>query len=79
MVRQDHLESLTDPELSDRELHEARGVARFIVELLEIIRPNLISEAESVQRKQNGVPAQNAHPEGNPYMEISDGFDPEGA
>jgi len=70
MVRQDHLESLADPTLSESEMFEARGVVNFIKEFLDVIRPNLIHRAESEKRKAAGMPPP-GHVEGNPYVELS--------
>ncbi len=79
MVRQDHLESLADPELTEAEIHEARGVVNFIRVFLEEIRPNLIHQNESLKNAAAGLPPSNQVP-GNQYVELTGDDDdlPEG-
>ena len=71
MVRQDHLESLADPEVSVEAIWEHRAVANFIREFLTEIKPNLEGQIEDIKREQAGLKP--AHLiEGDPWMETSE-------
>ncbi len=78
MVRQDHLESLADPDVDLDQMRDHRAVAQFIRHFIENVRPALQSQNESIKREQAGLPPEN-HTEGDPYMDLSpDLDDPEG-
>lgn len=74
MVRQDHLESLADPDLTNEELIGNRAVVNFIQDFLGTIRPNLKGQIEDIKREQAGLKPEHLL-EGDPYMEISGDLD----
>jgi len=74
MVRQDRLESLASPNLTETELLEARCIVNFISEFTDLIRPRLQYEAEGLKRAQAGIKAPGEY-EGDPYMDISPDLD----
>lgn len=74
MVRQDRLELLASPTLTDVEMYEARAVANFITELKTTICPNLEFLGDQMldakARSAAGLDPKGVET-GNPYMAMS--------